>query len=187
LAGKRIRWLVLGCVAVITVIIGVSVWLVAREPAVNQAQAKAMLPVVEAYLSRDSAFRQAFGSLNPQLKPRVFCDARILEISPDGPRWRVGMIAKCGQFARRDNSLIEGGSGYPGVGEVMILSGHRGHYHVLSLDVGPPYYDPAWVHRNFSSDLADQLLSPNPPTAPDPVSQARQAFGFPPGTRAVQV
>lgn len=146
-----------------------------------------MLPVINAYLDRDAAVHQAFGGLSPQLKPRVFCDARIIEIRPDGPRWRVGMVVKCGQFARRGHSLAEGAAGYPGIGEVMVLSRRGGHYQALSLDVGPPYYSRTWVERNFSHGAAAWLLNANPPSAPDPVRQAWRAFGFPAGTRAVQV
>jgi len=63
------------------------------------------------------------------LKPQLFCDANIIEIRPDGPNWRVGMMT---------------------------------------------FLAARW------------LLSATPPTAPDPVGQARQVLGFPPGTRAVQ-
>ena len=48
------------------------------------------------------------GSLDSRLKPEVFCDAGIMKIRPDGPRWRVGMMLNCGEFARRGSTLIEG-------------------------------------------------------------------------------
>ncbi len=144
-----------------------------------------MLPVIDAYLGEKAAQR-GFGHLNPELRPRMFCDAHIIEIRSDGPRWRVGMVMNCGEFARRGNTLIEGASGYPGIGEVMILSGHPRHYRVLSLQVGPPAYDQAWVDGNFSSGAAALILSAEPPTAPDPIGQAWQAFGFPAGTPAVR-
>jgi len=157
-----------------------------RHPAVDQAQARAMQPVIEAYVHEHSGQLGFGGSLDSRLKPEVFCDAGIIEIRPDGPRWRVGMMLNCGEFARRGSTLIEGSSGYPSIGEVMVLSGSPGHYRVLSLELGPPGYDPAWVHQNFSSLAARWLLSTYPPTAPDPIGQAWQAFGFPAGTTAVQ-
>jgi hypothetical protein len=184
LTGRRRTSLALSCVGVIGVVIGVATWLVNRwsQPAVNQAQARAMLPVIDGYLDKAIA-QQGFGYLSPQLKPRLFCNAAIIEIRPDGRRWSVGMVANCGQFARRGNTLLEGTSGYPGIAEVMILSRQAGRYQVLSLQVGPPSADQAWVDSHFSPAAAREVLSANPP---DPISQALRAFGFPPGTHAVQ-
>jgi hypothetical protein len=185
LTSRRTTSLALSCVGVIAAVIGVTTWLVNRSsgPAVNHAQARAMLPVIDAYLDKAIA-QQGFGYLSPQLKPREFCNTTIIEIRPDGPRWSVGMAANCGEFARRGATLVEGTSGYPGIGEVIILSGHAGRYRVLSLQVGPPSADHAWVDSHFSPAAAAEVLSANPPTAPDPISQAWRAFGFPPGTRA---
>ena len=153
-----------------------------RHPQVDQAQARAMQPVIDAYVHEHGERLGFAGSLDPRLKPEVFCAAAIIEIRPDGPSWRVGMVLNCGEFARRGSTLIEGSSGYPSLGEVMVLSGSGGHYRVLSVDQGPPGYDPAWVHQNFSPLAARWILSTEPPTAPDPIGQARQAFGFPAGT-----
>lgn len=171
--------------ALMAAVVGWVVWWF-RHPAVDQAQARAMQPVIGAYMHEHSGQVGLGGTLDPRLKPEVFCNADIIEIRPDGPQWRVGMMLNCGEFARRGSTLIEGSSGYPGIGEVMILSGSPGHYRVLSLDLGPPGYDAAWVHQNFSSLAARWLLSTSPPTAPDPIGQAWQAFGFPAGTSAVQ-
>jgi hypothetical protein len=172
------------CVLMAAVVAGVVWWY--RHPSVNQAQAGAMQPVIDAYMHEHGGQLGLGGTLDPRLKPEVFCNAGIIEIRPDGPSWRVGMMLNCGEFARRGSTLLEGSSGYPGIGEVMVLSGSPGHYRVLSLDLGPPGYDPAWVHQNFSSLGARWLLSSDPPTAPDPVDQARRAFGFSAGTSAVQ-
>jgi len=60
-----------------------------------------------------------------------------------------------------------------------------GRYQVVNLQVGPPYWDKAWVDSNFSSQAARWILSANPPTAPDPVAQAWRVFNFPAGTPAV--
>ncbi len=95
-------------------------------------------------------------------------------------------MLNCGEFARRGDTLIEGASGYPGIGEVAILSGDPGHYRMLSLLVGPPGYDAAWVEGNFSAGAASVVLGHPPPTAPDPIGQAWHAFGFPSCTEAVQ-
>ena len=172
------------CTLMAALVAGVVWW--NRHPAVDETQARAMQPVIDAYMHQHGEQLGMGGTLDPRLGPGVFCDAGIIEIRPDGPWWRVGMMLNCGEFARRGNTLIEGSSGYPGIGEVMLLSGSPGHYRVLSLDLGPPGDDPAWIHRNFSSLAARWMLSTEPPTAPDPIGQARQAFGFPAGTSAVQ-
>ncbi|HEY6295596.1 MAG TPA: hypothetical protein VIX15_08025 [Streptosporangiaceae bacterium] len=172
------------CALMAAVVVAAIWWY--RHPAVDQAQARAMQPVIDAYMHEHGEQLGLGGALDARLKPEVFCGAGIVEIRPDGPRWRVGMMLNCGEFARRGNTLTEGSSGYPSIGEVMVLTGSPGHYRVLSLDLGPPAYDPAWVHQNFSSLAARWMLSSYPPTAPDPVGQARQAFGFAAGTPAVQ-
>ena len=170
------------CGLMAAVVVGVVWWY--RHPPVDQAQARAMQPVIDAYVHEHGEQLGLGASLDPRLKPEVFCDAGIVEIRPDGSSWRVGMVLNCGEFARRGSTLVEGTAGYPSIGEVMVLSGSPGHYRVLSLDLGSPGYDPTWVHQNFSSLAARWILSTEPPTAPDPVGQARQAFDFPAGTPA---
>ncbi len=171
--------------ALMAAVVAAVVWWY-RHPAVDQAQARAMQPVIDAYVHEHSVQLGLGGTLDARLKPEVFCDAGIIEIRPDGPWWRVGMVLNCGEFARRGSTLIEGMAGYPSIGEVMVVSGSPGHYRVLSLEMGPAGYDPAWVHHNFSSLGARWMLSTDPPTAPDPIGQARLALGFPAGTPAVE-
>ena len=91
------------------------------------------------------------------------------------------MMANCGEFARHGATLAEGSAGYPGIAGFMILSGRAGRYRVLSFQLGPAASDPAWIDGHFSPAAAAEMLSANPPTAPDPISQAWRAFGFPPG------
>ena len=94
------------------------------------------------------------------------------------------MVLNCADYARRGRTLLEGQIGYFDSAAEVLVPGRAGNPRVLSLDPGPPGYDPAWVHQNFSGQAARWLLSADPPTAPDPVSQARRAFGFPAGTPA---
>lgn len=165
-------------------------------PALNQAQATAMLPAIDAYLDRDASRLGGGGDLSSKLKPRTFCDASIIEIRPGemlasaGVRpfvlsWRVGIVTFCAEFARRGPTLLEGPGGYPSLGEVITVAGGPGDYRAGSLDVGPPFWDPSWVHARFSPRGATLVLNEKV-TAPDPVRQARRVFGFPPATRAVQ-
>lgn len=177
-------WVGVVCALIAAAMGGVAWWY--RHPAVDQTQARAMQPVVDAYMHEHAVQLGLSGTLDLRLKPETFCDAAIIEIRPDGPWWRVGMVLNCGEFARLGSTLIEGMSGYPSLAEVMVLSGQRGHYRVLSLDMGSPGYDPAWIHQNFSRLAAQWLLSSDPPAAPDPIVQARRAFGFPAGAPAVE-
>ena len=203
----RGRRLVLGCAGIVAVA-AVAVWLATTipgsprpehgragaVPASDQARARAMLPAIDAYLDRDAGRLGFGGALNARLRPRVFCDASIIEVRPAealsaaGFRpfvvsWHVGVVMNCGEFARRGHALLEGPAGYPGIGEVITVTGGPGDYRAGSLDVGPPYYDPSWAHAHFSPGAAALVLSEKV-TAPDPVRQARRAFGFPPATRA---
>jgi hypothetical protein len=165
-------------------------------PALDQAQARAMLPVINAYLDRAAGRLGGAGDLSAGLKPRTFCDASIIEIRPGetlssaGVRpltldWRVGIVVFCAEFARRGHTLLQGSGGYPSLGEVVTMAGHPGGYQARSLSVGPPFRALSWVHAHFSPGAATLVLSEKV-TAPDPVDQARRAFGFPPGTRAIE-
>lgn len=174
----------LACALLAAVVGGVAWWY--RHPAVNQAQARAVQPVIDAYMHHDGIQLGLGGVLDSRLKPEVFCDANIIEIRTRGPHWRVGMTLGCGECARHGNTLIDAFQGYfDAIADVMPSADGR-RVTLLSVDLGPPGYDPAWVHENFSSLAARWLLSTDPPTAPDPVGQARQAFGFPAGYPAVQ-
>jgi len=76
------------CALMAAIAYGVVHWY--RHPAVDQAQAGAMQPVIDAYMHSHGGQLGLGGSLDRGLKPQVFCDAAIIEIRPDGPRWRVG-------------------------------------------------------------------------------------------------
>ncbi len=156
------------------------------HPSVNQAQARAIQPAVDSYMHENGVKMGLAYVMDSRFKPQLFCDANIIEIRPEGPRWHVGMTLNCGDYARHNNTLLEALIGYIDAVAEVAAPAHGRQYQVLSLELGPPGYDPAWVHRNFSSLAARWILSNSPPTAPDPISQARQEFGFAPGTPAVQ-
>src|ERR1700733_13797223 len=145
----RGRRLVLGCAGVVAVA-AVAVWLATTipgsprpehgragaVPASDQARARAMRPAIDAYLDRDAGRLGFGGALSARLRPRVFCDATIIEVRPAkalsaaGFRpfvvsWHVGVVMNCGEFARRGHALLERPAGYPGIGEfitVLVLS-----------------------------------------------------------------
>ena len=178
-------WVGAVCVLAIVFLGGLAWWY--RHPAVDQAQARALQPVIDAYMHQHGDLLDLGGELAPGLKSEVFCDATIIEIRVHGSHLRVGMALECGQYARRGSTLLELPQGpFDAVADVMT-SGPGVPQRVVSLQFGNDVVnDPVWVHENFSPLAARWLLGDSPPTAPDPVNQARQAFGFPPGYPAVQ-
>jgi hypothetical protein len=182
LASKDTKALCWTCVGILAAATGAIIWLAGR-PIVNQAQAAAMLPVINSYLAKDPQLAQS-SLLDARLKPRMFCDSAIIEIRPDGPRWHVGLQISCDELARSQKKLRQGFQGDPGIADIATLAQAGGRYKVANLQIGPPWWDKAWVDQNFSSRAASWILSTAPPTAPDPTSQALRALGFPPGTRA---
>lgn len=188
----RRRWLLAaGCAGAAA---AASVWAATRgaavpPPHVNHAQAQAMLPAIEKFLDSPAGGNQGGGLLAvsyPKLKSRTFCTATVIEIRPDGPRWRVGMETSCTEYARRGQTLLTGTAG--GSDEVMVVTtAPGGRYRVVSAvsDNWPVVPDPGWVDRHFSPGAAYEINYGTWPAPPDPAVQARRTFGFPPGTPAV--
>jgi hypothetical protein len=147
-----------------------------------------MLPAIQKYLDVPARANQYGGLLAesyPQLHSRVFCTATIIEIRPDGRRWRVGMVTACEEYARRGHTLLTGTGG--GSDEVMVLARAAGRYRVVSAvsDNEPIAPDPGWIDRHFSRAAAYEINYGTWPAPSDPAVLARRAFGFPPGTPAV--
>jgi len=187
MTGRRAIRSALACVALLACAGGLTIWLVNRQhPSVNQAQVRVLLPAINRYLINDQQLADFGGTLDADLHPKVVCDAAILQITPDGGQWHVALQINCGEFARRKTALLEQDLGYPGIADIATLTKAGGRYQVNHLQVGPPYWDKAWVDGNFSSQAASWILSTNPPTAPDPISQAWKVFNFPAGTPAVR-
>jgi len=159
-------------------------------PDVNHAQAQAMLPTIEKFLdSRGGSYTGGMLAVNyPKLNSRTFCTAAIIEIRRAGPRWRVGMVTWCEEYARRGHSLVTGSGSI--FNEVMVLAGAAGgDYRVVSA-VGDSWAqdaDPGWIDRHFSRGAAREINSRGWPALPNPAVQARRAFGFPPGTPVVNI
>lgn len=181
------RWLALGGTAAAAA--AVTSWLVTRAPAapeVSPAQARVLLPVADAYLTRHTAQLYGTGYLAskyPALTVRDFCTIRIIEVRRAGPRWLVGLSASCGEFARRGGTLLEGTGGDGNA--VLTLTRDHGRYRAAWLAVSPPYPDQAWVAAHFSAGAAAELDADTAPMTPYPVSQARRAFGLSPTSPAI--
>jgi hypothetical protein len=183
----RVRWLIAGVVAVVTAGICLSVWLNrAPAPVVDRAQVRGMLPAITAYL-QSAAYRDRNGESPPEAyqaqRVRWLCNAGIVEIRPDGARWRVGMDVACGDYARRGNKVFMDDGGDMGH-EVVILSGSRGRYQVLSAAQEPGVTpDPGWIDQNFSAPAAAEINSGEAPMAPWPAVKVLRAFGCQPGAQ----
>lgn len=139
-----------------------------------------MMPAITAYLN-SSAFRQSefdsYTTADYQAGVKWLCNAALVEIRPDGRRWRVGMDVACGDYYRRGAMMYlkDGGD----MGHVaMILSGD-GRYQVVSVaaenDVMP---DPVWIDQHFSTLAAAKINSGHDPVAAMPDDRALLAFGY---------
>jgi hypothetical protein len=103
---------------------------------------------------------------------RWLCDAALVEVRPDGGRWRAGMDVACGDYDHRSGSMREEDGG--DMGHVaMVLSG-GGRYQVLSVAQEPGITpDPAWIDQHFSARAAaevnDRTAMPGCPASGDPL------------------
>lgn len=168
--------------------------LLSRGPAVpsRTRQARAMLPVIDAYLNSrafqavpGNGTQPADGEIASRLSPRWFCDAAIIEIRPGRGGWRAGTDVYCVEYARRGRTLLAGAGGDNGY-YILDLSAPGGRYRVRSATGGQLVVpDPAWVRRHFSPRIAAELNSGRGTSAPLPARLARQAFGLPPGAPVI--
>jgi hypothetical protein len=94
--------------------------------------------------------------------------------------WRVAESG-AGDYARRGNKVFMDDGGDMGH-EVVVLSGGRGRYQVLSAAQEPGVTpDPGWIGQNFSAPAAAEISSGEAPMAPWPAVKVLRAFGCQPG------
>lgn len=152
----------------------------------DPARARAMMPAIIAYLE-SPAYRQGglgdYTAADYQAgRVRWLCSAALVEVRPDGGRWRVGMDAACGDYERRGATIYRQDGGDMGH-VVMVLSG-SGHYQVASAaSEGGISPDPAWIEQHFSSRAAAEVNNGQGPVAPMPDKQALLAFGCSTGVK----
>jgi hypothetical protein len=121
-------------------------------------------------------------AVRPGGRVRWLCDAALVEVRPDGGRWRAGMDVACGDYDHRGGSMREEDGG--DMGHVaMVLSG-GGRYQVLSVAQEPGITpDPAWIDQHFSARAAAEVNDGQGPMAPMPDNRALLAFGCAPGAK----
>jgi hypothetical protein len=150
-------------------------------PVPDPALSRAMMPAIVAYLD-SPAFRQVEGFTGYSAadyqsgRVRWLCAAALVEIRPDGGRWRAGMDVACGDYDRRGGEVrMEDGGDMGHV--VMTLSGVS-RYQVLSVAQEPGISpDPAWISQHFSAPAAAEVNGGGGPMASVPDARALAAFG----------
>lgn len=198
---RRKQWLAAAVVGVVIAAIGFGAWLHTQVagllplPPPNHSLVNAMMPSIIAYLQAP-AYRDANNAgANPAAYYRAqnvrwSCNARIVEIRPDGAYWHVGMDVACGDYVHRGNKIVMADGGDVG-NEVMTLSRDHGRYQVVSEALPPGFgvtEDPAWIDQHFSARAAADINRANGgPKAPWPATKVLRAFGCKPSNVKLSV
>lgn len=185
---RRIWWLAVGGVASVIAGSCTAVWLTGGGPILvpDSAQAQAMMPAVVAYL-QSPAYRQ--GGLGDYTagdyqsgRVRWLCSAALVEVRPDGGRWRAGMDVACGDYDRRGDAMyLEDGGDMGHV--VMVLSGSSPYQVVSAASENGIVPDPGWIDQHLSALAAFEINSGHGPMAAMPDDPALLAFGCAPGAK----
>ncbi|MFD8074271.1 hypothetical protein ACFV3E_16685 [Streptomyces sp. NPDC059718] len=151
-------------------------------PEVDPRLERAVLPVVDRYLTTDPAgplgeteLRGEDGSV-----PHGFCTERVIEIRRAGGGLRVGLAAWCGHYVRK-------GDGVTALDGVVTLGVVTVSPASAPARVGDTAWEPdgdatAWTRANFSAGGAAEarrLMSDGGSQLTDPEAEARAAFGLP--------
>ncbi|RFS87021.1 hypothetical protein D0T12_01845 [Actinomadura spongiicola] len=153
-------------------------------PEVDQRVADAALPVIDQHLEAGRAVVWPT-SMPARLRPRWFCAEVPIETERRGSQVRVSLAVHCGDYARVGASLVT----HAGVStHVLATLDHSGAVPVVR-DVAEPGDGSEWrpaMERLFSRralaefDRRDRLGR----YVEVPDTEAAQAFGLPPSTRA---
>jgi hypothetical protein len=144
-----------------------------------------MMPAIVAYLD-SPAYRRVQGGYSAADyragRVRWLCAAALVELRPQGGRWRAGMEVACGDYDRRGGKMYQEDGGDMGH-VVMVLSGAV-RYQVLSVAQEPGITpDPARIDQHFSARAAAEINSGRGPMALMPDNRALLAFGCAPGAK----
>lgn len=143
------------------------------EPELDEDLMRAVGPVVHADLPVNRKVTWPGSAAG-----RWFCAERAVETRRDGSDVRVGLIANCSEYVRRDGVLVQNG-GWSGALVVTLASGPDG-YRVRDVEVpvDGAGHD-ASLQRMFSSAGYEEVRRSASRAGPDPAPEARAAFGLP--------
>jgi hypothetical protein len=146
-------------------------------------------PMIRAHLEKRNSTDALLAGSSPELKPRSFCDVRLIETRQRGADLLVGVEAFCEELARRGNALVRG-TGASG-GLLLTLRTNdatRTVVHVEEPGLGPDYT--ASLDRMFTeagrAEL-DRAVDRRGGSGEEwAYTEARRVFGLPPGAPVVE-
>jgi hypothetical protein len=143
------------------------------EPELDEDLWQAVSPVVHAELPANP---KVTWPVSPG--ERWFCASRAVETRQDGSDVRVGLMATCEAYVRRDNALAKSG-GHAGALVVTLISGPDG-YRVREVEVplDGAGHD-ASLRRMFTTAGYEVVRNSANRAGLDPAPEARAAFGLP--------
>ncbi|WP_405767110.1 hypothetical protein OG539_19495 [Actinacidiphila glaucinigra] len=173
----------LGGVGLAAVAASVLYWqAVPAAPEVDPGLERAVLPVVDRYLTTDPAGPLGDTELRGEdgAVPQGFCTERVIEIRRVDGGLRVGLAAWCGHYVREGDG-VTALDGVATLGVVTVSPASA------PARVGDTAWEPdgdatEWTRANFSTGgaaEAQRLMSGDGSQLSDPEAEARAAFGLP--------
>jgi hypothetical protein len=150
-------------------------------PTVDPAQSRALLPVIDRYLTSDQGMIGDDAAADPQTGPdgTTVCAERIIEIRPSGHSLLVGLLATCGDYRSGGGSLVSGESASEAV-ELTLSPDSGPGTRVTAAAYEPDDVPASWYRAHFSrAGAAEVSRLEMAGSDPDPTAKARAALGLP--------
>ncbi|MFL6125387.1 hypothetical protein [Actinophytocola sp.] len=143
------------------------------KPELDETLLREVGPVVHAALPTDREL-----TWPGPLKGRWFCAERWVETRHIDGAVRVGLIANCSEYARRDGALVESAGLHSPL--VVTLTPGRNGWRVHDVDVPTDGagHD-ASLRRMFTQPGYEEVRRSMGEPGPDPAVEAREAFRLP--------
>ncbi|MEU4547476.1 hypothetical protein [Nonomuraea dietziae] len=151
-----------------------------RPPHIDSALAATAAPIIDRHLETSPDL--TWNTIPGELGPRWFCTESVIETTRIGSSTRIGLVAACGEYARRGGDLLMGG----GRSGPLVVTLDSGKVTGVEQPVDGAGFAPS-VGRMLSERGAAEYwrrsrLRSDDLAAPD--DEARRAFGLPSGTKA---
>ncbi|MEU4703122.1 hypothetical protein [Nonomuraea dietziae] len=151
-----------------------------RPPHIDGALAATAVPIIDRHL--ETSPELTWRTIPGELGPRWFCTESVIETTRAGSSTRIGLVAACGEYARRGGDLLMGG----GRSGPLVVTLDGGKVTGVEQPADGAAFAPS-VGRMLSERGAAEYwrrsrLRSDGLASPD--DEARRAFGLPPGTRA---